>query len=293
MITTLATLARILRLIRPEEPSSIRTAVESTSEAALVLDPEGRVAALSASAAESGLQLGDEVVARAAGEGEFRRLRVGFTAAVSHELRTPLARLLALVDGADLPGADPRALLEAARAEVMQMTELVNDVLFLSEVETGREVVSLQGTAARPVLQEVADSAGERVERAGVAFEVVAAEDVEVPIRPRLLRTVVENLVENVLRHGHGATRCTLSARREGGRVLLAVADNGAGVPAEDLPRIFERFYRGDASRASTGSGLGLSIVKHVMAAAGAEVEARRGPGGVGLEIRCTFPAPR
>ena len=271
----------------------MRALVESASEPALVLDADGRVAALSASAAESGLDVGDEVVARAAGEGEFRRLRVGFTAAVSHELRTPLARLLALAESADLPGADPRALLDAARAEVMQMTELVNDVLFLSEVETGREVVSLQGTTVRPILEEVAEGARQRADRAGVAFEVVAAEDVEVPIRPRLLRTVVENLVENVLRHAHGATRCTLSARREGGHVLLSVADNGAGVAAEDLPRIFERFYRGDPSRASTGSGLGLSIVKHVVAAAGAEAEARRGPGGIGLEIRCTFPAPR
>ncbi len=293
MIRTLATLARILRLIHREEPSSVRALVESTDEPALVLDAEGRVAALSAPAAESGLAVGDEVVARAAGESEFRRLRVGFTAAVSHELRTPLARLFALIDSADLPGADPRALLDAARDEVTQMTELVNDVLFLSEVETGREVVSLQGTAVRPVLEDVAEGVRQRGERAGIAFEVVAADDVEVPIRPRLLRTVVENLIENVLRHAHGATRCTLSARREGGRILLSVADNGAGVSPEDLPRIFERFYRRDPSRASAGSGLGLSIVKHVMAAAGADVEARSGPGGVGLEIRCTFPAPR
>lgn len=265
--------------------------MEAAPQAALVLDAEGRVAALSEAAAETGLAIGDEVVARGAGEGEFRRLRVGFTAAVSHELRTPLARLLAIADGAELPDADPHALLEAARAQVLQMTELVDDVLFLSEVETGREVVSLQQTQLGPVLEQVAEELGPQAERAGVTLHVVAARDVEVPLRPRLLRTVVENLVENVLRHAHGATRCTLAARREGGRVLLSVADNGAGVPAEELPRIFERFYRGDPSRASTGSGLGLSIVKHVMAAAGAEVDARNGPGGVGLEVRCTFPA--
>lgn len=285
-------LARILRRFRSDDPS-LRAVVESTPEAALVLDAEGRVVALSPAAAETGLGLGDEVVARAAGESEFRRLRVGFTAAVSHELRTPLARLLALVENADLPDADPHALLEAARSEILQMIELINDVLFLSEVETGREVVSLQGTSVGPILEDVASEAQPRAARAGISLVVVAAPDVEVPIRPRLLRTVVENLVENVLRHAHGATRCTLAARREGARVLLSVSDNGIGVAAEDLPRVFERFYRGDPSRASTGSGLGLSIVKHVMTAAGAEVEARAGPGGVGLDVRCTFPAPR
>jgi signal transduction histidine kinase len=292
MMRILAMLARILRRFRPDDPS-LRAIVESTPEAAIVLDADGRVAALSDAAAETGLARGDEIVARAAGETEFRRLRVGFTAAASHELRTPLARLLALLDNADLPDADPRELLDAVRVEVDQMTELVNDVLFLSEVETGREVVSLQGTNVGTLLEEVAADLRPRAQRAGIALHVVAASDVEVPLRPRLLRTVVENLVENVLRHAHGATRCTLAARREGDRVLLSVADNGAGVSPEDLPRIFERFYRGDPSRATTGSGLGLSIVKHVMAAAGADVEARSGPGGVGLEVRCTFPAPR
>jgi len=285
-------LARILRRFRRDDPS-LRAVVESTPQAALVLDAEARVAALSAAAAETGLAVGDEVVARAAGESEFRRLRVGFTAAVSHELRTPLARLLALADTAELPGADPRTLLQAVRAEVLQMTELVNDVLFLSEVETGREVVSLQGTTARPILEQVAADVRERAQRAGIAVHVVAAPDVQIPLRPRMLRTVVENLVENVLRHAHGATRCTLSARREGEHVLFSVADNGVGVPAEELPRIFERFYRRDPARGSAGSGLGLSIVKHVLAAARADVEARDGPGGVGLEVRCTFAAPR
>jgi len=283
-------LARILRRFRGDDVPSLRASIESAPHAALLLDADGRVATVSAAAAATGLAPGDEIVARSAGEGEFRRLRVGFTAAVSHELRTPLARLLAIVDSADLPGADPRALLDAARAEILQMTELVDDVLFLSEVESGREVVSLQGTSAGPVLDEVAADLRARAERAGISLQVVAAADVDVPLRPRLLRTVVENLVENVLRHAQGATRCTLAARREGDGVLLSVSDNGAGVPTDELPRIFERFYRGDPSRASTGSGLGLSIVKHVMAAAGAEVEARSGPGGVGLEVRCTFP---
>src|SRR6266545_3037975 len=94
----------------------------------------------------------------------YEGLRVGFTAAVSHELRTPLARLLALLDSASLPGADRDGLLAQAREEVEEMSELVDDVLFLSELESGREVVALGSTPALPVLEEVrdrlADSAG-------------------------------------------------------------------------------------------------------------------------------------
>jgi two-component system phosphate regulon sensor histidine kinase PhoR len=223
-------------------------------------------------------------------EEDFRKLRVGFTAAVSHELRTPLARLSALLDGVDLPDADLEAIVSSARDEVRRMTEIVNDVLFLSEVETGREVVSLQATTVLPVLEEVVVTLGERARLAGIEFVVVAAPDAQVPIRARLLRTIVENLAENVLRHARGATRCWLSSRREGSRTLLSVVDNGIGVPEEELGRIFERFYRRDEARSSAGSGLGLAIVKHVVSAARGDVEARRGPGGVGLEIRCTFP---
>ena len=85
----------------------------------------------------------------------YEELRAGFTAAVSHELRTPLARLLALLETALLPGFDPAELVEQAQAEVEQIRELIDDVLFLSELETGREVVALGSTPALPILREV------------------------------------------------------------------------------------------------------------------------------------------
>src|SRR5438270_8310400 len=85
----------------------------------------------------------------------FQELRAGFTAAVSHELRTPLARLLALLESALLPGADVPELIEQARAEVEQAGELIDDVLFLSELESGRAVVSLGSIRALPVLENV------------------------------------------------------------------------------------------------------------------------------------------
>jgi signal transduction histidine kinase len=99
----------------------------------------------------------------------------------------------------------------------------------------------------------------------------------------------VQNLAENALRHaGEGAT-AVLALRRENGYPVLSARDDGVGVDAEDLSRLFERFYRADRARASRGSGLGLSIVKHVVEAAGGQVEALGAP-TEGLEIRCVFP---
>jgi two-component system, OmpR family, sensor histidine kinase BaeS len=215
---------------------------------------------------------------------------VGFTAAVSHELRTPLARLLALIEGASLPGSDPAEALQRMRAEVELMDELIDDVLFLSELETGREVVSLGSTEAAPLLREIVSELDERSERAGVELQVeIEDESLELPLRARMLRIVVQNLVENALRHaGEGATS-VLGLRRENGARVLSVRDNGIGVAEEDLPRLFERFYRADQARASRGSGLGLAIVKHVVEAAGGTVEALGAP-AEGLEIRLAFP---
>jgi two-component system phosphate regulon sensor histidine kinase PhoR len=217
----------------------------------------------------------------------YEELRVGFTAAVSHELRTPLARLMALLESAELPDADRDALLAQAREQVEEMSELIDDVLFLSELESGREVVALGGTRALPVLEEMRDRLADSAERAAVTIRVDAAPDVEIPLRRRMLQIVVENLAANSIRYaGPGAT--LLLAARPG---ELEVSDDGRGVDDVEIPRLFERFYRSDRARASRGTGLGLAIVKHVIASAGGQVEASGGPGR-GLRVVCRFPPP-
>jgi two-component system phosphate regulon sensor histidine kinase PhoR len=219
----------------------------------------------------------------------FDELRTGFTAAVSHELRTPLARILALLDTMELPDADVHELVDQARGEVEGATALIDEILFLSELESGKEVVSLGHTAALPMLDEVARGLAGPATRAGVEIVVEGDPLVDVPLRPRMLRIVCENLAENSVRYaGHGST-LRLSIGRSGEFAVLTVADDGAGVPEETLPRLFERFYRGDAARSTRGTGLGLAIVKHIVVAAGGEIEA---DGGLrrGLRIRATFP---
>jgi two-component system, OmpR family, phosphate regulon sensor histidine kinase PhoR len=217
----------------------------------------------------------------------YEELRVGFTAAVSHELRTPLARLLALLDSADLPGADRDALLAEAREQVEEMRELIDDVLFLSELESGRLVVALGGTPALPVLEEARDRLADSAERADVEILIDAPPDAVIPLRRRMLQVVVENLALNSIRYAGPGTTLRFVARPG----LLEVADDGRGVEEDELPRLFERFYRSDRARASRGTGLGLAIVKHVVASAGGQVEATGGPGR-GLRVVCSFPAP-
>ena len=172
------------------------------------------------------------------------------------------------------------------------MTELVDDILFLSELEQGREVVALGETDAAPVLRAAVDERLERAERAGLRLELqIEDETLKVPLRRRMLRTVIENLLENAIRYaGEGAT-CRISLKREDGRILLEVADDGAGIPGEDAARLFERFFRSDRARTTRGSGLGLAIVKHVVEAAGGNAEAR-GAKGRGLDVRIHLPAP-
>jgi two-component system phosphate regulon sensor histidine kinase PhoR len=221
---------------------------------------------------------------------DYEALRTAFTASVSHELRTPLARLQALLETAELPGADLKELLHQAQGEVVEMTELVDDVLFLSELEQGREIVSLGDTEAAPVLRGLVDELSERAELAGLGLQLrIEDETIHVPLRRRMLRLVVENLLENALRYaGEGAT-CTVTLAREDGNVVLEVADDGTGVPDEDVARLFERFFRSDRARTTRGTGLGLAIVKHVIESAGGNVEARGGQGR-GLDVRCRLP---
>jgi len=282
-----------------DEAARVRALVESLAEPVVVLDDERRLVA--ASPAAVGL-LGDVAPGRRIGEdalsvepsllvlylaalpelSAYQELRAGFTAAVSHELRTPLARLLVLLETATLPGADVDDLVEQARQEIEQTRDLIDDVLFLGELETGREVVSLGRTRALPI--------ADRAEHAEVTLILSGGPGVELPLRPRMLRVVVENLVANSIRYAGPGSTCTLTISHEGAGPLLVVADDGKGVEEGDLLRLFERFYRADQARTSRGTGLGLAIVKHIVTSAHGTVEARGGPGR-GLEIVCRFPS--
>jgi two-component system phosphate regulon sensor histidine kinase PhoR len=104
-----------------------------------------------------------------------------------------------------------------------------------------------------------------------------------------MLRVVVENLLANTIRYAGPGTTCAVELTNPADGPMLTVSDDGKGVGPADLPRLFERFYRGDQARTSRGTGLGLAIVKHVVTSAGGEIEAASEPDR-GLEIRARFP---
>ena len=290
-----------------------RVLIEESREIVVVLDAEGRVVTASRRARElfQGLPEGeappeavlvDSLVLpyTVAGHSEkliyvrdpgdlaaYEELRAGFTASVSHELRTPLARLLALLESATLPDANPRDLIEQAQAEVRQIGELIDDVLFLSELESGRELVALGSTAALPILEEVVESLGEHAARSGVTLRAEGDPEAELPLRPRMIRVIASNLAENAIRYAGPGSTFTL--RVSPGE--LTASDDGVGVSEDDLPRLFERFYRADRARASRGTGLGLAIVKHITNSAGGTIEAESERGS-GLTIRIAFTSP-
>jgi two-component system phosphate regulon sensor histidine kinase PhoR len=291
--------------------------LEESREAVVVLDGDGVVVTASRRARQSlGIREGDELspdllqgeralvvpysvdgrqerlvyLSEAGDLAAYEELRSGFTAAVSHELRTPLARLLSLLELASLPGEDVPDLLEQSRREIDQIVELIDEVLFLAELESGTRVVSLGAEPVLPVLEEVMAELEEQAARAGVALHVEGDPEASAEVRPRMMRVVVRNLAENAIRYAGPGANATLYVQREESGVVIRVVDDGAGVDDADLPRLFERFYRADRARASRGTGLGLAIVKHVVASAGGTVEAYGGRGR-GLEIRCSFPS--
>jgi two-component system, OmpR family, phosphate regulon sensor histidine kinase PhoR len=220
----------------------------------------------------------------------YDELRAAFTAAVSHEFRTPLARIAALLEGALLDEGDAPRLVAQARDEVAELSHLVDEVLFLSELETGNALVTSGRTPVAGVVAQVFSELRERAERAEVELRADVEPAFELPLRRRLVRVVVENLAENAIRYAGAGSVFVLTARKEKEALTLIGSDNGAGVSRADLPRLFERFYRADRARGSRGTGLGLAIVKHVVTAAGGSVQARTDRGG-GLTISCRFPS--
>ena len=232
------------------------------------------------------------VLADESAEADYRDARRLFSAGVSHELRTPLARMLALVDTLALPSdnGESDALLDQVRLEIDAMRQLIEDMMLLTRLESeGVGEGELVDVAA--AVHECVERQTEAAHSAGVALAAAVAPGVITVMPRRLLDVVLDNLVENAIRHAGSGARVDVRARGLAGAVELEVADTGAGIPAEHLGRVFERFHRVEGSRTGPGTGLGLAIVKHI-------AEARRGRVGIestegaGTTVRVVLPAP-
>jgi two-component system OmpR family sensor kinase len=212
-------------------------------------------------------------------EGRMRR----FVADASHELRTPLAAVSAYAElferGASERPQDLSRVMTGIRSETLRMGHLVDDLLLLARMDEGRPLekapVELVALSAEAV--DAATAVGP-----GWPVRLEASEPIEVLGDRARLRQVLDNLLANTRAHTPPGTEVLVTLRRDGSQAVWTVADNGPGIDAESAQRLFERFYRADASRsrASGGSGLGLSIVEAIVATHGGTVSFRPRDGG-------------
>jgi len=219
----------------------------------------------------------------------LRRLetvRRDFVSNLSHELRTPLASLRALAetlqDGAldDPPAA--RRFVDQIQIEVDALTQMVNELLELSKIESGRFSLDRSPVAAYDLLASASQRMQLQAERADLSLRVECANDLPtVQIDSQRLEQVLVNLIHNAVKFTRPGGEIVLFAQPDDGSIRFAVRDTGVGIPADEVPRIFERFYRVDKSRTGNGTGLGLSIAKHIVEAHGGKiwVESREGTG--------------
>lgn len=216
------------------------------------------------------------------------KMRVDFVANASHELRTPLATLIGFIetleDGKASEDKPTRERFLGIMAnEARRMQRLIDDLISLSRIEADKFSPPEQAISVAPLISEVAHAASAGVENDGKTRVEVA------PIAPDLrilgdhaqISQLLHNLIGNAIKYGRADAPVRVSAAHEdNGMVVIAVTDQGEGIPAEHLPRLTERFYRVDPGRSRTlgGTGLGLAIVKHI-------VERHRGRLDISSEI--------
>jgi two-component system phosphate regulon sensor histidine kinase PhoR len=221
------------------------------------------------------------------------RVRRDFVANVSHELRTPLTAIRGYVEALldDPPAADEsRRFLEIIARHTSRMERLVKDLLRLARLDAGQETPEMVdcdlGTVLQGVLHDLAGPIEQRRSRVEVAIRAEARTLVSDPAK---LHDLLRNLVENAVNYAPEDGQVIVEATREPAAVVIRVADNGPGIPAADLTRVFERFYRVDKSRARApgGTGIGLAIVKHLVELLGGSVSAgTRAEGGAVFTVR-------
>jgi len=222
-------------------------------------------------------------------------LRLELIGNVAHELRTPLASIKGYMEGL-IDGVLPAeaATFQQVYREADRLQRLVHDLQELSRVEAGAYELNPQPTAPERLLNGVVRRLDHQFEEKGVALEVDIQPDLP-PVRADEDRIgqVLLNLVGNALQYTPSGGRVRLSARSEGGRVRFSVEDTGMGISPEHLLHVFERFYRVDKSRsrAGGGSGIGLTIARHLVEAHGGQIHAASDGPGQGSTFSFTLPA--
>ncbi|MBI2972411.1 MAG: HAMP domain-containing protein [Armatimonadetes bacterium] len=212
---------------------------------------------------------------------ETERLRRELTANVSHELRTPLTSIVGfietLLDGAMNDEVTARHFLTIVDDEANRLVKLVDDLMDLSRLESKRVALELKPVDVGFLVHHVVDKMRPLAEASQLVLSQSVPSGLIVPADADRLEQVLTNLVDNALKYTPPGGRVEVRAAAMNGEIAVEVSDTGRGIPPEDLPHVFERFYRADRSRTrgSGGTGLGLAIAKHIVEAHGGRISVR------------------
>ncbi len=229
----------------------------------------------------------------------LERMRQDFVANVSHELKTPLASIKAyaetLLDWALHDENVNARFLRRIDEQADRLNQLILDLLSLARLESGQEVFEHKPLALAPAVASCVDSHRGRAEARGLSLSLdLGALDDETLITAdeEAIRQILDNLIDNAIKYTPVGGSVNVACRFDGDLVALEVADTGIGIPRDDLPRVFERFYRVDKARSRElgGTGLGLSIVKHLVQSIGGQVAVTS---RVGAGTQFTVQLPR
>ena len=205
---------------------------------------------------------------------------------ISHEFRTPLAGIKAMVetlhDGAVDDKKTAGDFLNRIDSEVDRLTQLVAELTELSRIETGKAELKLEPLNLNGLVEEVTAQLSPQAERQKLAVvKELAADLPPVPADKARLRQVMVNLLHNAIKFTEPGGKITVTTRKQGDSVTLNVSDTGRGIASDDLPHVFERFYKGDKARSGGGTGMGLAIAQHIIEAHGGDirVESEEGRG--------------
>ncbi|MEW4567789.1 ATP-binding protein [Tautonia sp. JC769] len=211
----------------------------------------------------------------------LERMRQDFVANASHELKTPLAAIKVntetLLDWGLHDDSVNVTLLNQINEQVDRLDNLVQDMLRLARLESGQQPFQFEPMALGPVVRECIESHEARANARDQSL-VAELEDLDDSVRVRAaeeaVRQILDNLIDNAIKYTPEGGSIRVATRANAQRVTISVTDSGSGIPRDDIPRIFERFYRVDKarSRSQGGTGLGLAIVKHLVQSLDGEV---------------------
>lgn len=218
---------------------------------------------------------------------KLENLRREFVANVSHELKTPITSIKGfvetLLDGATHSPEDVIRFLQIISKQTDRLNSIVMDLLSLSRIEQEAEQAKIELREGRlfDVIATVVEYCEERAREKGILLESECTENCIVPMNPQLLEQAIINLIDNAIKYSESGRRIQINVKGSSDETVIQVKDEGCGIEAEHLPRIFERFYRIDKARSRKmgGTGLGLAIVKHIAQAHAGRVSVSSTPG--------------